>query len=560
MPSLKSPVFKALIPTVLSFLVLRGVFWLHTFPNPDESYYWLWGQHPDFSYYDHPPFQAWVQGIATTVFGQSFLVLRLPNLLSNGVLFYTYYQIANYLYGKNGVVYWGIAIALLLASPLYFLFLALAWPDHWLITFSLIAAFQLIQFLDGYTVDGRGESRRLYGAAIALGLALLCKYNAVFVGMGCLAAVSSRPQWRSLFRDRRLYLAMLLTLTCLLPIVIWNMQNDFQSFRYYSDRSVDSGGFRLKLGETLGFIAFSIVMLSPVNGWAIGRVLWQGRSATNRSVTNRSVTNGSATDGSVTDGSATNALFTYQRVACWIFIVSTLTLIIVSLVSTALYYWNILAYLLLFPLLPSVFESRKEAARALGSKSANDHQLPFAPTRPFAHPPTRLFFIGQWYGLLFALLLVIHYSVLPLSVFGSADSDPDSRMLFGWDQVAVVVERQVAMLNHPFILTTDYRSASALAYQLYDSTQHDPNQHDPTQPQLIVLAISDRVDQFDFWLDATQLQGRDAIILADDWHPVLPLLTASFKQVSSPETLAIKRFGRLVKNYYVLRGYSFGHS
>jgi 4-amino-4-deoxy-L-arabinose transferase-like glycosyltransferase len=29
---------------------------------PDETYYWLWAQHPSFGYYDHPPMVAW--GIA----------------------------------------------------------------------------------------------------------------------------------------------------------------------------------------------------------------------------------------------------------------------------------------------------------------------------------------------------------------------------------------------------------------------------------------------------------------------------------------------------------------
>jgi len=488
----KTPGLRVLIP-VLLLLLLRSLFWFNTFPNPDEAYYWLWGQHPDFSYYDHPPFHAWVQGIVTAIFDKSFFTLRLPNLLSNGILFYTYYRITTYLYGKNGLHYFGLTVALLLASPLYFLFLALAWNDHWLITFCLIAAFQAIQFLESYTADGKGNSKQLYGAAIALGLALLCKYNAIFVGLGLLVAIVANHQWRSLLRDRRLYLAIAMTLLFLLPIVIWNVNNDFQSFRYYTDRSVDAA-FRLKWGETLGFIGFSIVMVSPVNSWAIAQVLRRPRTST------------------------------YASVAFWIFTVSTVSLIAVSLVSTALYYWNILAYLLLFPLLPPLFFS--------------------------ASPPrdrSVLFTVGQFYGLLFALLLVIQYSVLPLSALGSADSDPDSRMLFGWKQVGAEVQQQAKGLNQPFLVTTDYRSASALAYQLHDS-QH---------PDFTVIAISDRVDQFDFWMDSDRLKGRDAVILADDWHPLQPKLLAQFQRTSPPETITIKRFGVWIKHYYILRGYSF---
>ncbi|EKQ67079.1 PMT family glycosyltransferase, 4-amino-4-deoxy-L-arabinose transferase [Leptolyngbyaceae cyanobacterium JSC-12] len=534
----KSPIVKAILPTLMLFLLLRLVFWLNTFPNPDEAYYWLWGQHPDFSYYDHPPFQAWIQGLFTKLLGQSFFTLRLPNLMSNGIFFYTYYQITQYLYGKNRMYYFGVAIALLIASPLYFLFLSLAWHDHWLITFSLIAAFQFIQFLDSYTSDGKGNSKRLYAAAIALGLALLCKYNAIFVGIGCLATMVANKQWHKLLRDRRLYLAVLITVCFLLPILIWNITNDFQSFRYYSDRSIDNTGFRLKIGEMLGFIAFSILMLSPINVWAIVQSL---RTST-KPFTNENT-------------------LAYHAVTFWIFTTSTLTLIIVSLVSTALYYWNILAYLLLFPVLPQAFFRGQEVggwSQKLGGRSQENSRLPILdsqseqsnnPQSSIPNPQSsitsslRLFYAGQFYGLLFAALLVFHYSVLPLSVFGSADSDPDSRLLFGWEQVGAIMQKQATELGeHSFLVTTDYRMASALAYQL--------NKPD-------VLAISDRIDQFDFWYNANKLTGHNAIILADDWYPLTPKLIAQFERVSKPQTYAVNRFGFQIKHYYVVKAYNF---
>jgi 4-amino-4-deoxy-L-arabinose transferase-like glycosyltransferase len=92
---------RSFLPFLLAFILLRLVFWFATFPNPDEAYYWLWGQHPALSYYDHPPLEAWLQGLFTAVLGRSTFVLRLPNLLSNAILFYTYYQIIRYLYSEK---------------------------------------------------------------------------------------------------------------------------------------------------------------------------------------------------------------------------------------------------------------------------------------------------------------------------------------------------------------------------------------------------------------------------------------------------------------------------
>jgi 4-amino-4-deoxy-L-arabinose transferase-like glycosyltransferase len=506
---------KRVLPFLVAFLTLRGVFWLATFPNPDEAYYWLWGNHPAWSYYDHPPFHAWIQGIFTAVLGQSFFGLRLPNLLSNIAFFYCYYQISNYLYGKGANDFFWISTALIFASPLYFLFFSLAWQDHWLITFCLSSTYLFIRFLDSYLANQKGNSLLLYSSAFLLGLAFLCKYSAVFVGAGLIATVLSLSSLRSLLRDRRFYIAILITLTALLPILVWNFSNDFQSFRYYATRSIDSGvGFQLKWAETLGFLLFSVLMVSPINVWAMVQAIRQP-SPQIRSDT------------------------IYRTVALWIFGISTISLTAIALFSTALYYWNITAYLLLFPLLPPIFlnaplsKTQTVKLKIVPAETPREQNSLLLP---------KLFTIGQFYGLLFATLLVVHYSIIPLSAFADPSGDPDSQMLFGWDTVGKAVQIQQRELGESFLVTTDYRSASALAYELNDPT---------------VIAISDRIDQFDIWYRPTLLNGKNAVILADDWHPADPKLLAQFERTSEPIAIPIKRFGRSLKTYYVIKGYGF---
>ena len=478
-------VFHFILLPLVVLLLLRLVFWFATFPNPDEAYYWLWGQHPAFSYYDHPPLQAWVQGLFTAAFGRSAFTLRLPNLISNGVFFYTYYQITRYLYGEQDRYSFWLVVTLVLTSPLYFLFLALAWHDHLLITLSLVSAYLFIRFLDGYLVDGKGQSWRLYGAGVAIGLAGLCKYTAVFIALGLAATVVSDRRLRPLLRDRRIYLAGAIATSAILPILLWNYTNDFQSFRYYFDRSLNTTGFRFQFAEPLKFLLFSVLMLSPVNCWAIFQVVKRRQRVLSGSV--------------------------YQTVALWVFAISTTTLTAISLVYTALYYWNILAYLLLFPLLPKVFLKRKS-----------------------------LLLTGQIYGLLFAALLVVNYSILPLASLVSKEADPESRMLFGWQDVAAVVSKQAAQLgDEPLLVTTDYRSASALAYQLKNRN---------------VVAITDRIDQFDFWYNHESFPDKDVLILADDWHPIPSELLSGFQETSAPITVPVTRFGVWIKDYYLVLG------
>jgi 4-amino-4-deoxy-L-arabinose transferase-like glycosyltransferase len=135
----------SLLILIIPYIALRLVFWLKAFPNPDEAYYWLWGQQLDWSYYDQPPLLAWVQALFAKMFGQSLWSLRLPNLFSNLTFFYTYFLLVNYLYPQitksQRWKYFGEITLATFSSPLYFVMLSLAWHDHLMISLSLVSAY-----------------------------------------------------------------------------------------------------------------------------------------------------------------------------------------------------------------------------------------------------------------------------------------------------------------------------------------------------------------------------------------------------------------------------------
>ena len=466
-------------------LLAHITYWLTAFPNPDEAYYWLWGQHLDWSYYDHPPFHAWVQGLFSHL-GHSPFVLRLPTVVSNGLFFWTYAQIAAYLYGAGAARAWTVMVLCSWSSPLYFLFLTLAWHDQWLIAFSLLSAYWFVRFLDGVWLDGRGDSAFLYGGAMALGLAGLCKYTAVFVGLAVLGVIVIQPRLRPLLGDIRLYGAGAIAALFTLPILIWNIQNSWLSLQYYLTRSVDSGGgFPLRPDAVLFFWLTAALILSPPLVWVMVQSVRASRHAFRSP--------------------------TYRAVALGLFVISTGVLSLVGLFSTALYYWNILAYLLLVPLVPLFFDGLRHRGWLTGV---------------------------QVLGTAVAWLLVVNYCLFPLAALFGPDGDPDGRMSFGWYQVAAVVQDYAP--QHELWLTTDYRSASALAYALNDDR---------------VLAVSERIDQFDVWARERGLVGRSALVLADDWHPFTGQgtlrLAPGWQQIA---TIPVRRFGFKIKDYYLYTG------
>src|SRR4051794_30260911 len=61
---------------VAVLLALRLYFDFAAPPLGDEAYYWMWGQRPALSYFDHPPLHAWLLGVVSIVGGWNNFSLR----------------------------------------------------------------------------------------------------------------------------------------------------------------------------------------------------------------------------------------------------------------------------------------------------------------------------------------------------------------------------------------------------------------------------------------------------------------------------------------------------
>lgn len=224
---------------------------------PEEAYYWMYAQHPALSYYDHPPMVAWIIGLGTAIFGDNELGVRIVgNLLMVGA------SVLMYAFGR---MWYGRAVAFLSAAllhvlPLYFGAGFVATMDSALLFYWALGLVGISRALK----LGRGDG--WYWVGIALGGAMLSKYTGVFIAAGCLLAVVTHRNSRRQLRTAHPWLALLLAAAIFSPVVVWNSQHDWASFRFqFIDRFGDKP---LRWDHVGTFATYQLLAVTPLCLWA----------------------------------------------------------------------------------------------------------------------------------------------------------------------------------------------------------------------------------------------------------------------------------------------------
>lgn len=486
------------------YALIRILFWFSAEAGGDEAYYWVWGQHFELSYYDHPPLLAWVQGVFAAIFGQSVFALRLPNLLSSAAILFVYWLIVRRLYPESPDSHFAVTALTLAASPLLFTFMAQAIMDHLLIALLLGSGYLMIFYLQD-TVDGnRPPVWRLYAGAALLGLAAIAKYNAVFFAVGIALAVFSDPRLRPLLKKPQLYIAAFITLLMITPVIVWNVENDFQSLRYQLvDRTPSGAGLHFKPEAFTGFVLGTVLVISPFFTWMAVRRFFPGGTLSLRERLRPGTQN------------------IYVVIAFWIFSTSTLLFLVRSLFDFTLLYWNIPAYLLLIPLAATVLLDSQGRLRR------------------------RKLFIGQQvYGVLLAALVAFNYAILPLDTWSREGiGERGTRHWYGWKDTARAANALLPTLgDKPLLLTTDHHLAGVMSF---------------TMNRLDIVAISPRRDQYDIWFSDRDFGGRNALIIFDEWIPPSSELLSMFEHVGEVQTVDVRKFGYPVKKMFLLPAYQY---
>lgn len=232
-----------------------------------EAYYWTYAQHPDLSYFDHPPMVAWLIWIGSHLFGDSGFGVRAGTWLCGmsatwlGVLLLRDFGV-----DRRGQAAW---IVLAMVSPIVVMTHFLANPDA-----PLVAAWTLTMWA---LWRARGGAMRWWLlAGVGAGLALLSKYSGAFLGLGGVLLLLADAPLRRQLRRPGPWLAVVLAMLVFLPVVWWNVQNDFESFRFQTTERIGKGQLGLIwfaefVGGQIGVLHPAIAVVLPLSLWYLLR-------------------------------------------------------------------------------------------------------------------------------------------------------------------------------------------------------------------------------------------------------------------------------------------------
>lgn len=228
----------------------------------DEVYYWTYAMYPDWSHFDHPGMVGWVMQIfSLNLLFTSEFALRLSSIIFMTIDTYIIYRLGCLIKSKLT----GFYAALLYTASLYCFIITgvFIMPDTPLMLFTLLSVYCFTLSFRAERSEGEephGCGQILLGGFFA-GFALLSKYSAIFiwVGVGLYVLLFDRKQ----LKNKYLYLSALISVLCMLPVLIWNMQNDFISFTFHGDRVSFFG--KLQPLDFIAEIAGELGYNNPIN-------------------------------------------------------------------------------------------------------------------------------------------------------------------------------------------------------------------------------------------------------------------------------------------------------
>ncbi len=446
---------------------------------PDETNYWQWGRHLAWGYHDQAPLLGWAIGLCTRVFGNHETAVRLPSILSMAVA--SGYMCAMAWRWFSPRAAW--AVALLTQGVLEFNVGGLLATCDGLQAAAWAGA--CYHSARAFEDDRWGQ---WLSAGLWFGTGMLAKYTMVVFAPSVFAYGLFSALHRKRLAGVKPYAALAMGSLLFLPVVWWNYQNGFKSFRHVAYIGGANSGFSLHLkylGDLLGSQAALLSPLVFILILAAWVAVLRGR----------------------------------YRPGHWIVPFCAFTsfpmlgLFLALSLHTRIYgNWPGAAYLTATVLAAAFFAPKTSGP---GSEL------------PRARPRLWKWTLGTSYGFTILVLVQTVFPVLPLPVAW----DRTATELAGWDRLGRTASEMAASMPRPektFLFGLRYQVASELAF------------YAPGNPETVSINRWNRPNVYDYWFTDEELLDMDAVGATDrDPEQVQKRLAEVFERVEPPVALPI---------------------
>jgi hypothetical protein len=219
---------KKSIFIIFFFTIVRLILSASLELSNDESYYWTYSQHLQWNYFDHPPLVAvWIRFFTANLLLQQTFFIRLGSLVGCAISSYFIYKTIASIHSQKAA-----CIGVFLYNTSFYACIStgvLITPDTPQMVFWTCAMYMAVKIIED---DTKWKFWLFFGAAAGLGI--MSKIHAVFLWEGMLAyALFYKRSW---FSNPAFYISGLLTIIIFSPIIIWNINNNFITYRFHSVR------------------------------------------------------------------------------------------------------------------------------------------------------------------------------------------------------------------------------------------------------------------------------------------------------------------------------------
>jgi undecaprenyl-diphosphatase len=251
--------------------------------SPDEAHYWEWARRLDLSYYSKGPMIAYLIFIGTQIFGDQVIGIRIMAVIFSALSSIFLYLLGTKLYDKRAGVMSAVVFQII---PIFSTFGVIFTIDSPFIFFWILSLYLFWTALSGdISLSGNEQSsppsspyvsdKKEYMVSqsplvwwsilgLSVGLGFLTKYTMAFFYLCAFLFLLFSKQNRRLLFSGGPYSALVISLVVFSPVLIWNMNHDWVTFRHTAGQAHVSEGLQISAESFIEFLGSQFGVITPL--------------------------------------------------------------------------------------------------------------------------------------------------------------------------------------------------------------------------------------------------------------------------------------------------------